>query len=793
MSRTRTRGRRGRIVAAAVTGLLAVAALAAPAIADPGAPVKPTPGQSSGAAAPAERVCAERASASKSANDEFLSCLGVAAKLDRVPSVGETATLTVTVRAAAVLGPSTIRVELPAQLAWVQAPTGFATSQTTLAQPDRAGTIALAQATQQLAAGQAVTFTGVVRAVQAGTGQVQVHATAPDGPNVQAGEDDVFVTVAPSGSVSRLGFPAATGTLPVAKANPTKVASRPSWLVPQSVGTAGLATPAQRVSPNTPCDTRATGNWGYFDQNSAWHNSMNFQVQVWDQTNGNIAVGITDFSGNYNLCFDSALGHNIQIRFVSEVMQWRVQTGGNPMLWGTGFAAVTPGVTINFGSLTSGDPNLFRGMHAYDEANDAWLFIPKPVNGCFDQNDSTCRQLRINWAADSTDGTYYSPGGNDVHLAANDPNAAITVVHEISHAIMDDVYNDAMPSSPNCNPHSIQGTTSTGCAWVEGFAEWLPAQVYNDPFFRWPSGASLDLENESWGNGWGNGDSTEGRVAGSMIDITDSTNEATWDRYGEGFSNLWFTFTHHVSNTFAAFWASRAADGFNEADTGALADLYQNTIDYGFRDPLGDYAPLSRPTPTPHNFSYNTNTVYWSVVAVRPPAGADYDLTVYDDRNQTVFLGSSAYGSSTIDFVAVDSNRRALGDYYPRVNQFAGSGTYTVQLAQGASVLNTGSSTVSMGSANVVLVRDAFLTAGVPVTLSVAPTNVGQDPELFLMGDDPASSGTWVRGRPNALASSSGNGPGVTETITFTPTISAWYGVVVTNKQGSGNYTLTRS
>jgi hypothetical protein len=452
-----------------------------------------------------------------------------------------------------------------------------------------------------------------------------------------------------------------------------------------------------------------------------------------------------------------------------------------------------PGSTINFGSLTTGSPNDYRALHAYDAANDAWLFIPKPVNGCFDQNDATCRQVRINWTPTSTDGTYYSLGGNDVHLAADDPNAPVTVVHEIGHAIMDDVYNDAFPSAPNCSPHSIQGTSSAGCAWTEGWAEWFPATVYNDPFYRWPNGASLDLENASWGNGWGQGDTTEGRIAGSLIDITDFANEASWDRYGEGFSGLWFTFTHHVNTTLSSFWASRAGDGFNVSDAAALADLYQNTVDYTFRDPLADYVPLVRPTPTPHNFGFNTNTIYWSVVAVRP-SGTDYDLTLFDDRAQTVNLGSSAFGGSTIDFMAVDSNRRALGDYYPRAFVFSGAGSYGVQLAQGAQILSAATSTpVTMGSADIVAVRDTFLTAGVAVTISVTPANAGQDPELLLMGDDPANAATFIRSRGSAVAASVIGAAGAAETLTYIPTVTGWYGVVVTNKSGSGTYTLTRN
>ncbi len=98
-----------------------------------------------------------------------------------------------------------------------------------------------------------------------------------------------------------------------------------------------------------------------------------------------------------------------------------------------------------------------------------------------------------------------------------------------------------------------------------------------------------------------------------------------------------------------------------------------------------------------------------------------------------------------------------------------------------------------MGWSNVVHVKDTFLTAGVPVTIAVAPTNLGQDAELFLMGDDPANPATFVRGRPFAVATASAAGAGATETLTFTPATTGWYGVVVVNQAGSGDYTLTRS
>jgi hypothetical protein len=450
---------------------------------------------------------------------------------------------------------------------------------------------------------------------------------------------------------------------------------------------------------------------------------------------------------------------------------------------------------LNLGSLTAADNLLQRGLHAYDEANDAWLFIPKPTNACFDQADTTCRQLLIDWAPDSTDGTFYSLDGNDVHLAAGDPNAPTAVVHEIGHAIMDDVYNDAYPPHPTCSPHFLSTSTSPGCAWTEGFADWFAITVYNTATFTFTTGTTTNLENQTWGNLWADGDATEGRIAGALLDLADSTNELYWDRYGEGFTKIWSTVTRHICNTFAEFWANRSVDGFDVTYAGGMAAIYQNTIDYGFRDPMGDYTSMRRPVPVPpHTFIYQTNKAYWSVVALRPSPGSNQDLKLYDDRPLTAFLAGSAESGSTVDFVAVDSNRRPFGDYYPQANRVLGSdGQYQIELAQGAQILDAGGATnFSMGLADIVEVRDTYLQAGVPATISLTPT-AGQEAELFLLGDDPTNQYSFIRTRSSAVASSTSPGPGTFQQLTYTPPVTGWYGVVVINKSGSGAYSLSRS
>ena len=795
------------VAGGACVALLLAGGLAA---AQPAGPGKGTPSAPPPAATGTEQGCTLRPAAHRSPRHEWASCLAVSATMDRAPAAGETATLRFEVTAGRALTGVRVEADLPGNLRWASAPAGMQRALHATAAPEAGGRVDRASAVRALAAGETARFEGTVTATAAGPAHVRVRAAVPVPGGTDAAEDSVFLTVGAKAGASTFGFQDAGGAGAVAPIAKDAVPERATpHLAPGSVGTEGLPKPfsddPEREGASAQATACVTGGWFYVDNAGVTRPSINFQVQAWDDdtTSGDdlLAVGVTDFSGGYTLCFDNDDGflagtQDVYVLFVSENSLWRVRrTGTNDNFsYVTGTVNDVPdGSTTSFGNLQPADGTHMRGLHAFDSANDAWLWVPG--SGCWDPLDGTCRQVVINWAPDSADGTYYSLGGNDVHLAAADPDAPITVVHEIGHAVMDDAYEDDYPPAPSCSPHSIQGASSAGCAWTEGWAEWFPSRVYNDPFFRWPNGASLNLETPTWGTaGWGNGDTVEGRVAGALIDVSDTANEQFWDRYGEGApGNVWATFTTHVSDTMAQFWSHRTADGFNVAASGALASLYQNTIDYAFRDPLGNYAQLTRPTPTPHNYSYNTTTIYWSVVAVRPPAGADYDLTLYDDAGQATALASSAFGSNAVDFVAVDSNRRPLGDYYPRAYAFSGSGSYQVELAQGSDAIGAGASqAIAMASTDVVAVRDAFLSAGVPVTFTVTAGNATQDAELFLM-ESTATASTWVRSRAQAVRSSTAAGPGGTEQVTFTPTQSAWYGVVLVNKAGSGTYTLQRS
>ena len=290
----------------------------------------------------------------------------------------------------------------------------------------------------------------------------------------------------------------------------------------------------------------------------------------------------------------------------------------------------------------------------------------------------------------------------------------------------------------------------------------------------------------------------EGRVAGALIDLSDNANEAPWDRYGEAeafgaeYEEIYATNIIQVSDTLSEYFL---ADRPGEGDTGYLARaaIFANTIDYTHRDPLTNNAELTRPTlsvaPRPHNYSYNTTTGYWGGVAIR--GTNDNDLRLYDDAAMSVLLGSSSAGGSTIDYVLVDSNRRALGDYFPRAQLWSGSGQYSIGLSGNSTTSGVGVTSTSFGSGDIIEVRDAYVGNGTPEFIRVVPGG-GLDLDVRQHVSDPATASTFVQGRFSAAAGSDSGGAGVAESYTFTPGFTGWSGLVLLNKGGSGTATIYR-
>ncbi|QKW09937.1 hypothetical protein HUT18_29530 [Streptomyces sp. NA04227] len=529
-------------------------------------------------AATSSAECTPFRTATADGTEEWGSCLKVALRLSEAPAVGRSARLDIEITGTAARSDVRLDVELPAGLEWQRAPRGLTSTTAASEVPAHRGQLHRAEGRGHAGKEAPWRLSGTVKAVASGTAEIRAVATSADGLDTDSGS--VFLTV----GAQRSGFGIAARDVHATAPAPagasrahTSSAHRPAG--PNSGGTSAKSAASEAC---------ATGGWGYTDHLGADRVSANTQVRVYDaDTKGPhelLASGLTGADGRFRLCFDNTDetggGQEVYVRFGTENPNWMVRhtRTKRAFTFDTPVAGeVAGGGTVDVGAVRPADAALMRGVEAFDAANTGWNW--KPGN-CWDAKDSTCRRALINWAPDSTDGTYYSLQSNDVHLAAADPDANILVLHELGHGVMDDVYEDDFPSAPNCSPHYIQRQSSEGCAWTEGMATWFGAAALNDPTFAWPDGRTLDLEDPTWGStGWENGDTVEGRVLGAMIDLGDSTNEPGDTCSENPAGPMWSTFLGHVSDTFRQYWAHRAQDG-HDVGPAALDCLYRNTVDY---------------------------------------------------------------------------------------------------------------------------------------------------------------------------------------------------------------------
>ncbi|MFE0131013.1 hypothetical protein ACFWY6_05430 [Streptomyces sp. NPDC059037] len=528
--------------------------------------------------APRSAPCTPFGNTTADRTDERSSCLDVALRLSKAPAVGARARLDIEVRTTAQRSDVRLDVELPAGLVWVDAPKGLVSRTTDSAVPVHRGRLHHAEGRGHTGSRQPWRLSGTVKAVSPGSAEIRAAATTTSGDGGDTGS--VFLTV---------GDRHSSPGIAVKDDNPTATETRSrtrahSHLTHKPAGQTPTASTAS-VTAGTAC---VTGGWGYTDHTGAARVAPNSQVKVYDKDTDSehdlLGSVLTGSDGRYRFCFDNADGEgggqDVYVQLATENSRWIVRNGetGNSYRFTTSVRSeVGSGTTADFGALRPADEALMRGIEAFDTVNAAWNWRP---GTCWDARDTNCRRAQVNWAPDSTEGAYYSRQDNAVSLTAADPDAPMIVLHELGHALMDDVYEDDYPPTSNCSPHYVRRASSKGCAWSEGFATWFGATVLKDPTMRWADGSTLDLEGPTWGTtGWDNGDTVEGRVTGAMIDLADGANESGDSCSENPAGPLWNTFLDHVSDTFGQYWAQRAADGYDVGAT-QLGCLYHNTIDY---------------------------------------------------------------------------------------------------------------------------------------------------------------------------------------------------------------------
>ena len=345
-----------------------------------------------------------------------------------------------------------------------------------------------------------------------------------------------------------------------------------------------------------------TGRWGYYDRDDNYSGALEFLVELIRGDNGDhLAWCYTDISGYYSCgpvtnpgsagvrtAMFSYTSYNPNPDLLVVINPDWGTVGGVDNAFGTqtGISVFSDG-THDIGSWVSSNGSSYeRAYWIQRDLNDTWRYIWFGT-GSSQSPQETTGPSTVEWKIDSTHGTHYHHGGN-IHLTGADPLSDTVVAHEYGHNIMYTVYGSWMPTTYCPSPHYINLSSHVNCAWTEGWANFLPLAVNNDPVYRWASGSSINLENPTWGSSsWDEGDDVEGHVAGALWDVLDTTNEGD-DQYSDGgITNIWDTLYHQNDNNFSENWSAWKSRGHNNSSAGPVMSLYQSTIDYR-NSPAGD-------------------------------------------------------------------------------------------------------------------------------------------------------------------------------------------------------------
>jgi hypothetical protein len=195
-----------------------------------------------------------------------------------------------------------------------------------------------------------------------------------------------------------------------------------------------------------------------------------------------------------------------------------------------------------------------------------------------------------------------SPNGFGVFIQDALAEMPDVVVHEIGHAYRYNLTSLWASSCPN-GEHSTWVRSNLECAWQEGWADFLPTLVNNDPCYDDNSGfppcgiLASNLETPHPRDGLAEGDAVEGRVAGALLDLHDTIgsppgdNDEGWDNASDyGFWRTWSILNPTSEPSpeltipdFYNHWNSYS--NFASASP-IIGPLYQNTIKYPVFVPL---------------------------------------------------------------------------------------------------------------------------------------------------------------------------------------------------------------
>lgn len=158
----------------------------------------------------------------------------------------------------------------------------------------------------------------------------------------------------------------------------------------------------------------------------------------------------------------------------------------------------------------------------------------------------------IVWYLGSTEWPHYTHGGK-IYLNQDSPRSDFTIIHELGHNYMYNLYGNWYPPTSCPSPHYVNQSSEAGCAWTEGWASFLALYVNNSPIYKWADGSTENYENKnSSTSGWDSGDTVEGRVVGALWDLYDSVNDGL-DTRSYTFSAIYYVMYSQKSKNFSEY------------------------------------------------------------------------------------------------------------------------------------------------------------------------------------------------------------------------------------------------
>ncbi len=197
---------------------------------------------------------------------------------------------------------------------------------------------------------------------------------------------------------------------------------------------------------------------------------------------------------------------------------------------------------------------------------------------------------------------------------------------------------------------------------------------------------------------------------------------------------------------------------------------------------LSPLVPAARGVPSPDHFAVSRGAK-WDAIAMRPPAGSDYDMFLASTNNYSDALTASGAGVGIVDYFVINGNYSPASNFYPEVHQYSGTGNYRIEQATNTENIN-GYATYgpySMPANDVVRVWNASLPSGNATYFRVRPVSGDAKLSMALHWTNPADTSTIFQGRGQEVASSTGGGAGKDSYMSFTPSATDDYGLVVLN------------